>query len=51
MFAGDNSIRSRIDSGNVTRWTEHDAGGHFAAMEVTDLLVDDIRAFFADLRW
>ncbi len=50
VFAADNSIRSRIDSGNVTRWTEYGTGGHFAAMEVPDLLVDDIRAFFADLR-
>jgi pimeloyl-ACP methyl ester carboxylesterase len=50
VFAADLSVRSMVDQGNVTRWTEYDVGGHFAAMEVPDLLVDDVRAFFADLR-
>ena len=27
-------------------WSEFDRGGHFAAMEAPDLLVDDVRAFF-----
>ena len=35
---------------NIVRWTEYDRGGHFAAMEEPDLLVDDIRAFFRSLR-
>ena len=35
---------------HVVRWTELDRGGHFAAMEAPDLLVDDVRAFFRDLR-
>ena len=35
---------------NVTRWTEMPRGGHFAAMEEPDLLVDDVRAFFRTLR-
>jgi len=35
---------------NVQRWTEMPAGGHFAAMEEPDALVDDIRAFFRPLR-
>ena len=35
---------------NLTRWTEMPRGGHFAAMEEPDLLVDDIRAFFRTLR-
>ncbi|WP_030325796.1 epoxide hydrolase family protein [Streptomyces sp. NRRL B-3229] len=35
---------------NIVRWTELDRGGHFAAMEEPDLLVDDIRAFFRQLR-
>jgi hypothetical protein len=26
------------------------SGGHFAALEEPDLLVEDIRAFFSDLR-
>jgi microsomal epoxide hydrolase len=35
---------------NLTRWTEMPRGGHFAAMEQPELLVDDIRAFFRTLR-
>jgi len=35
---------------NLTRWTEMPRGGHFAAMEEPELLVDDIRAFFRTLR-
>lgn len=31
---------------NVQRWTEMPRGGHFAAMEEPELLVEDIRAFF-----
>lgn len=50
VFAADTSIRALVDSGDVVRWTEYDSGGHFPAMEVPDLLVDDVRAFFAGLR-
>jgi epoxide hydrolase len=35
---------------NVTRWTRFDRGGHFAALEEPDLLVDDVRAFFRTVR-
>jgi pimeloyl-ACP methyl ester carboxylesterase len=35
---------------NITRWTEFDRGGHFAAMEEPDLLVEDVRAFFSGVR-
>jgi pimeloyl-ACP methyl ester carboxylesterase len=35
---------------NLKRWTEMPRGGHFAALEQPELLVDDIRAFFRDLR-
>ncbi|HET9362448.1 MAG TPA: epoxide hydrolase [Vicinamibacterales bacterium] len=35
---------------NVTRWTEMPRGGHFAALEEPELLVEDIRAFFRMLR-
>jgi pimeloyl-ACP methyl ester carboxylesterase len=31
-------------------WNEHAAGGHFPAMEVPDLVVDELRTFFARLR-
>jgi hypothetical protein len=34
----------------MTYWTEHQEGGHFAAMEEPALLVDDLRAFFRSLR-
>lgn len=35
---------------NITRWTEMPRGGHFAALEEPDLLIDDIRAFARALR-
>jgi pimeloyl-ACP methyl ester carboxylesterase len=35
---------------NLVRWTEMPRGGHFAAMEEPELLVEDIRAFFRMLR-
>lgn len=35
---------------NLTRWTEMPRGGHFAALEEPELLVDDIRTFFRSLR-
>jgi pimeloyl-ACP methyl ester carboxylesterase len=35
---------------NVQRWTEMPQGGHFAAMEEPELLVEDIRQFFRDIR-
>jgi pimeloyl-ACP methyl ester carboxylesterase len=35
---------------NIVRWSEFDRGGHFAAMEEPDLLVEDVRAFFRQLR-
>jgi microsomal epoxide hydrolase len=35
---------------NVQRWTAMPAGGHFAALEEPQALVEDIRAFYRDLR-
>ncbi|MFE2963572.1 epoxide hydrolase family protein [Streptomyces sp. NPDC059340] len=35
---------------NIVRWTEFDRGGHFAAAEEPELLVEDVRSFFRDLR-
>lgn len=35
---------------NVTRWTEMPKGGHFNAFEEPELLAEDIRAFFLELR-
>ncbi len=37
-------------SNNIVHWTEFDRGGHFAAMEVPDLLIGDVREFFRPLR-
>jgi len=37
-------------SDNIVYWSEFDRGGHFAAMEVPDLLVGDVRVFFRPLR-
>ncbi len=51
QFAHDIGIR-RFEEPNhhLTRWTDVDRGGHFAAMEEPDILVEDIRAFFRQLR-
>ncbi|MDH3604391.1 MAG: epoxide hydrolase [Candidatus Tectomicrobia bacterium] len=35
---------------NIQHWTEMPSGGHFAALEEPERLVDDIRAFFRPLR-
>jgi len=35
---------------HVTHWSEPERGGHFAAMEVPDLFVDDVRTFFRSVR-
>jgi pimeloyl-ACP methyl ester carboxylesterase len=37
-------------SNNIVHWSEFDRGGHFAAMEVPDLLTGDIRQFFRQFR-
>jgi pimeloyl-ACP methyl ester carboxylesterase len=48
MFQPPREWASRIY--NVTRWTDLPRGGHFAAVEAPELLVEDIRAFFRPLR-
>jgi len=35
---------------NIRRWTDMPRGGHFAALEEPELLVEDLRAFFRPLR-
>jgi pimeloyl-ACP methyl ester carboxylesterase len=35
---------------DVVRWTMMPRGGHFAALEEPDLVLEDVRAFFRDLR-
>ncbi|MGH2477017.1 MAG: epoxide hydrolase family protein [Candidatus Limnocylindrales bacterium] len=50
-FAEDKAIRRYGERGNnVVHWSDFDEGGHFAAMEVPDLLVGDIRTFFRSVR-
>ena len=50
-FGADTTTRGLIDPGHsIKHWSEYDRGGHFPAMEVPDLLVGDIRAFFSTLR-
>ncbi len=51
VFAQDIAIRRYAELGhNIVHWSEFDRGGHFAAMEAPDLLVDDVRAFFRRFR-
>ena len=51
VFVEDVAIRRYAEGGNnVVHWSEFDRGGHFAAMEAPDLLVDDVRTFFRRLR-
>jgi epoxide hydrolase len=35
------------DNANIVHWSEFDRGGHYAAMEVPDLVVGDLRKFFS----
>jgi pimeloyl-ACP methyl ester carboxylesterase len=50
VFAEDIAIRRYAErANNIVHWSDFDAGGHFAALETPDLLVQDIRAFFASL--
>ncbi|MEZ0579327.1 epoxide hydrolase family protein [Nocardioides sp. MH1] len=35
------------DNAGIQHWTEHERGGHYAAMEVPDEVVADLRVFFA----
>lgn len=35
---------------NIVYWSELPRGGHFPALEVPELLVDDLRTFFGSLR-
>jgi epoxide hydrolase len=38
------------DNSNIVHWSRFDEGGHFAALEVPEVVAGDIRAFFAGLR-
>jgi pimeloyl-ACP methyl ester carboxylesterase len=51
LFAAQPFVRAMMDPGHEIRhWSEFGRGGHFPAMEVPDLLVADVRAFFGAIR-
>lgn len=51
VFGRDTVSRRLMDPDErIEHWTEFDRGGHFPAMEVPELLTDDIRSFFRLLR-
>jgi pimeloyl-ACP methyl ester carboxylesterase len=51
VFAEDVAIRRYAErANNIVHWSDFDTGGHFAAMETPDLLVEDVRTFFRKLR-
>ena len=51
VFAADAIMRRLLDpEQQVEHWSQFDRGGHFAAMEAPDLLVEDVRAYFRRFR-
>ena len=53
VFADDfQTIRplAERDNARIVHWSEFDRGGHFAVLEVPDLLVGDLRTFFSAVR-
>ncbi|TCC58633.1 epoxide hydrolase [Kribbella pittospori] len=51
VFGAESAIRSLADpAGKIEHWNEYERGGHFAAMEVPDLLTSDLQSFFKPLR-
>jgi pimeloyl-ACP methyl ester carboxylesterase len=50
-FGDEPLVRRILDpEQKLAYWNQHDEGGHFPAMEVPDVLVGDLREFFATLR-
>jgi hypothetical protein len=50
MFNTESFARVLLDPEKKTsHWSDFSTGGHFPAMEVPQLLVDDLRKFFASL--
>ena len=51
VFPQDVALRSIAErSYNIVHWSEFSRGGHFAAMEEPELLVQDVREFFRGRR-
>jgi pimeloyl-ACP methyl ester carboxylesterase len=51
VFAADNTIRRLVDRArSAVHYSEFDRGGHFPAMEVPELFLNDVRTFFRQVR-
>ena len=51
VFAADAIMRRLLDpEQQIEHWSQFERGGHFAAMEAPDLLVEDVRAYFRRFR-
>ena len=51
LFGGDDLLHRVMDpEQRIEHWSEFHRGGHFPAMEVPELLVGDVRAFFRRFR-
>jgi pimeloyl-ACP methyl ester carboxylesterase len=52
VFGGGGDIIRRLmdPEHKIGHWSEFERGGHFAAMEVPDLFIGDVRAFFRRFR-
>ena len=51
VFSAKPAARALQDpEGQIPHWSEFQAGGHFPAMEVPELLIGDLRKFFHSLR-
>jgi hypothetical protein len=45
VFAHDFQTAER-DNANIVHWSEFDRGGHYAVLEVPELIVADLRTYF-----
>jgi epoxide hydrolase len=51
VFPGDSAVRPFAERANtIVHWSEFHRGGHFAAVQAPDLLVQDVREFFRKRR-
>lgn len=50
VFGADPTVRKLLPFPDDGRWTEYESGLHFPAMELPEVLADDLRAFFGPLR-
>jgi len=51
VFPQDAAIRRFAERAHsIVQWSEFDRGGHFAALQAPELLVNDVRTFFRRFR-